>query len=527
MNAPTVHTPPATEEQFGAERAAVERLLATGVFDRSPNLAVFLRYVCNRYFEGKAADIKEYNIAVEALGRSAEFDQKRDAIVRVEAHRLRKRLQQYYETKGAADPIQVLIPSGSYAPVFVYQSVELSPPERQIEPRLPAVELPMVQEAPPEPPGIAPARPPVGRLPILIVFALIGAALAFGLVYWTRGVGADSRARVQVPIVAPGPLDEVRILAGSTSPKYVDHFGNQWGPDRYFTGGDAVAVSPRTIQRTHDAPLYLNRRQGDFKYDIPLRAGSYELRLHFAETMFGDNNIAGGGEASRIFNIRLNGEFLLLGWDALSDAYGSNIANIRVFRDVRPASDGYLHLHFEPTLKETAFVNAIELVPAAPGGALHPVRIVARSSSYTDSKKLEWLSDRFYLGGQAVQRFDEIAGTSDGALYQSERYGNFSYAIPVAEGSRYTATLRFSEHWFGPGRPGGGGAGERIFDVYVNGRTLLDKFDVFKAAGGALRPVDRTFRGLQPNAQGKLIFQFVPVRNYASINGIEIVEEGR
>ena len=54
-----------------------------------------------------------------------------------------------------------------------------------------------------------------------------------------------------------------------------------------------------------------------------------------------------------------------------------------------------------------------------------------------------------------------------------------------------------------------------------------DEGHLFKAAGGALKPVDRTFRGLQPNAQGKLIFQFVPVQNYASINGIEIVEEGR
>jgi hypothetical protein len=97
----------------------------------------------------------------------------------------------------------------------------------------------------------------------------------------------------------------------------------------------------------------------------------------------------------------------------------------------------------------------------------------------------------------------------------------------VVYNSRYTATLRFCEHWFGPGRPGGGGIGSRVFDVYMNGKMLLEGFDIFQEAGGSLNPINKTFRNLQPNAQGKLIFQFVPVRNYALLNGIEITEEPR
>jgi hypothetical protein len=126
-----------------------------------------------------------------------------------------------------------------------------------------------------------------------------------------------------------------------------------------------------------------------------------------------------------------------------------------------------------------------------------------------------------------VARNDEIQGTPDQAVYRSERYGNFSYVIPVVEGSRYSATLRFCEHWFGPGRPGGGGVGSRVFDVYMNGRTLMENFDTFKEAGGSLRPIEKTFRNLKPNAQSKLVFQFVPVSNYALINGIAVVDEGR
>ena len=70
--------------EFEQEKREYQSLLASGIFDRAPNLAQVLTYVCEKYFEGAAEQIKEYNIAVEALGRPAGFDQKRDSIVRVE-----------------------------------------------------------------------------------------------------------------------------------------------------------------------------------------------------------------------------------------------------------------------------------------------------------------------------------------------------------------------------------------------------------------------------------------------------------
>ena len=104
---------------FRQERHELDAILASGIFNRAPNLAQLLTYVCAKYFEGTAEQIKEYNIAVEALGRPADFDQKRDSIVRVEAHRLRKRLREYYEADGADHAIRIDIPSGQYAPRFL------------------------------------------------------------------------------------------------------------------------------------------------------------------------------------------------------------------------------------------------------------------------------------------------------------------------------------------------------------------------------------------------------------------------
>jgi hypothetical protein len=109
-------------------------------------------------------------------------------------------------------------------------------------------------------------------------------------------------------------------------------------------------------------------------------------------------------------------------------------------------------------------------------------------------------------------------------MFQAERYGNFRYTIPVAEG-RYTVNLRFAETWFGPSQPSGGGEGSRTFDVYCNGIALLRNFDIFRAAGGAQRAVEKSFHGVAPNAQGKIELSFVPVVNYACVNAIEVVDD--
>ena len=103
-------------------------------------------------------------------------------------------------------------------------------------------------------------------------------------------------------------------------------------------------------------------------------------------------------------------------------------------------------------------------------------------------------------------------------MFASTRVGNFSYSIPVAAGMTYGVTLHFAD---GTNRT----AGERVFDVFANGVQLLRDFDVIAKAGGPRRAVETTFRGMRPNAQDKLIFSFVPSRDYAGVSAIEVVGE--
>jgi hypothetical protein len=375
-------------------------------------------------------------------------------------------------------------------------------------------------------PPVVPLRGKPWRWLLLCAAAVTLLLAGAGIFRPATAPRAGSRSAVPPPLPSALPGDEVRILAGSTQERTADHLGNIWLSDRYYTGGEIRTSPPRPIRRTLDSPLYLQRREGDFRYEIPVRPGEYEVRLHFAETVFGEGNVAGGGESSRVFALYVNDGQQPEAVDVLSNAAGPNTAWIRVLRNVRPSEDGKIRLRFAPFVKEQPFVNGIEVVPATRNG-LRPIRIVARSAAYTDSEKRLWEPDHFFEGGMSVLRHEPVAGTPDIDLFQGERYGNFTYDFPVDPKSRYTVTLRFNESWFGPGRPGGGGVGSRVFDVYSGGRTLLHRFDIYKEAGGPLKAVTKTFRGLQPNAQGRLVLQFVPVENYACINSIELLDEGR
>jgi len=99
-------------------RAALERVIASPNFRASPRLASFLRFVVEETLAGNANRIKGYSVAVGALGRSDTFDPQTDPIVRVEASRLRRALEQYYVGVGRYDTIVIDLRRGSYIPTF-------------------------------------------------------------------------------------------------------------------------------------------------------------------------------------------------------------------------------------------------------------------------------------------------------------------------------------------------------------------------------------------------------------------------
>jgi hypothetical protein len=243
----------------------------------------------------------------------------------------------------------------------------------------------------------------------------------------------------------------------------------------------------------------------------------YELRLYFVTSDSSSDSLS-------TFSILINGTPMLDGFDINSDALGENVADERVFRDVSPAIDGMLHLQFRSE-RGAPQISAIEVLP----GLQHmqiPIRIVTQTTSFTDHNGHFWQPDDYYMNGRLSDQNYEIAGSPDPGLFDMERYGHFTYALPVDPRDQYTLILHFVEFYFGPDRPGGGGVGSRIFRVMCNGDTLLDNFDIFKEAG-SLHVLTKTFHHLKPSAQGKLNLTFEPIINNATVSGIEVLDESR
>ena len=99
-------------------RGQLDRILAIAAFADAERGSRFLRFIVNRALDGRAGEIKESVIGVEALGRNPSFDPKSDSIVRVEAGRVRDRLSSYYAGEGRSDAVLISLPKGGYVPEF-------------------------------------------------------------------------------------------------------------------------------------------------------------------------------------------------------------------------------------------------------------------------------------------------------------------------------------------------------------------------------------------------------------------------
>jgi tetratricopeptide (TPR) repeat protein len=96
----------------------LEKLLASETFGRSERARNLLRYLVEQEQAGNADRLKGFAIAVDVFGKDAAFDSATDAVVRVQARRLRELLAQYSASEGADDPVRITIARGTYVPTY-------------------------------------------------------------------------------------------------------------------------------------------------------------------------------------------------------------------------------------------------------------------------------------------------------------------------------------------------------------------------------------------------------------------------
>jgi predicted alpha-1,2-mannosidase len=116
-----------------------------------------------------------------------------------------------------------------------------------------------------------------------------------------------------------------------------------------------------------------------------------------------------------------------------------------------------------------------------------------------------------------------VPNAAPSGVYQSERYGkDFAHCFAVPAGHRYHVRLHFAEIF-------DDGAGQRVENIAINGRPVLQNFDVFAVAGGLGKAVVKDFENITPDEKGNIVVRVQatpgsPDQN-AKISGIEILEE--
>jgi hypothetical protein len=146
------------------------------------------------------------------------------------------------------------------------------------------------------------------------------------------------------------------------------------------------------------------------------------------------------------------------------------------------------------------------------------ISINCGGSTMTGADGTNWAADQYFTGGDLIYTGYLINGTQDLYLYRTARrglYGNFSYSIPVPNGS-YTLKLKFAEIAYGS-------TGQRVFNVNVNGAPVLTNFDIV-ADAGALTADDKLFPVTVAN--GALQIDVIGVVGFGLLNGIQVLPAG-
>ena len=352
-------------------------------------------------------------------------------------------------------------------------------------------------------------------LPIDVVQARAGGLISMAvqgqysdlLIVYAREAGVDYAPQLVLilappPVVAPTPTptpvaSTLRINAGGAAYNGTD--GRVWQADNGFTGGRTAATAAPILGAT-DQALYQTERYGNFSYSLPVSNGSYAVTLKFAELYW---STAG----QRVFNVSINGQPGLTNFDILATVGSKTAALDRTFTTT--VSGGTLTIVFT-TVVDNAKVDAIEIVPSTANTSVFRANAGGPANTAADGRV--WQADNGFTGGRTAATAAPIIGATDQALYQTERYGNFSYSLPVSNGS-YAVTLKFAELYWST-------AGERVFNVSINGQPVLTNFDILATVGSKNAALDRTFTTTVSG--GTLTIVFTTVVDNAKVDAIAV-----
>ena len=223
-----------------------------------------------------------------------------------------------------------------------------------------------------------------------------------------------------------------------------------------------------------------------------------------------------------------------LGWNASTDTGGSGLAGYRVYRggvqvgttSLTTFSDTGLSPNTTYTYTVSAYDNAlnesvqsgsVDVTTLLVANAL--IRVNAGGGAYTDGNGNGWSTDSGYNTGNTTSTSSPISGTTNDALYQSERWDSggtpelmYSFAVPNGD---YTVNLLFAETY-----SGAFGVGLRVFDVLIEGQLVANNLDIYSQVG-ANAALMKSYAVTV--SDGQLNIEFLHVVENPKVSAIEVL----
>lgn len=332
-----------------------------------------------------------------------------------------------------------------------------------------------------------------------------------------------------IPVATPTTdLNTIRINAGSDT-NYVAPNGDVWIPDTNFrTNGQIFNVCPFDINGTDLEELYCKERfynmwldpTAKFQYIIPVnKTGTYLVNLHFAETYYNTSK-------QRIFDILVDGKKVVKGLDIYSKAGFATALVIPITTQITVPKIvielvGKVENPKISGIEVIEMASTISIPTAAP--VAQPIEILINCGGsgfdelYSDRT---WDADQYYTGGLPYNDgSSDILNTVDDQLYQTERYGEFRYDIPVPQKGQYTIILHFAELYWPK-------VGERLFNIYIEKDIRVLNFDIL-ALSNSTRYQAVTFEWNNVTVMDQFVSIALtnsnPQMDHPKLSGIEIL----
>jgi hypothetical protein len=250
-----------------------------------------------------------------------------------------------------------------------------------------------------------------------------------------------------------------------------------------------------------------------FMFVSPGAATNFQYRV-------GQGNYAGwngnlGAYAPEWVKLVRTGD-LITGYTSSDGANWTQVGQVNVLMSTQIYVGLALTAHNDGAINESTF-DFVDVTQATP-------RMVAVDSGGGPAGTFR--ADAFAIGGTTADFGAvpiDLSGVTDpapAAVYQTERYGTFRYTISgLIAGSLYTVRLHFAEDYWNS-------AGQRIFNVAINGAQVLSNFDIFAATGAQYKAIVEQF-SVKADTSGQITIAYTPSSGSpdqnAKSSGIEII----